>query len=239
MDVSHSNEFGTKTKADDSFVTLADLASHNYIVSQLQMTWPELKVISEEDEESKMYRNDIDRFWLIDPLDGTKEFLNGSDEFTVNIALIDHSKAILGFVYAPALDLLYWGGPGLGAYRIKNGIEETIHVNFNEFNAARVVVSRSHLNENTQLFIDRLGSVNLLHSGSSLKFCRIAEGEADIYPRLAPTCEWDTAAAHAILDGAGGIVVDMNANSLSYGKLNVINPSFVAASSMRMIEDFL
>lgn len=180
MKIRQSKRLGMQVKLDDTYVTLADIASHSHILSRLQILWPELKVVSEEDGDSLIYRNNSNRFWLIDPLDGTKEFLDGSDEFTVNIALIDNSKAILGFVYAPAVDLLFWGGPGLGAYRISKGVEEAISVNLNKSNATRVVVSKSHLNEKTESFIDRLGPVNLIRSGSSLKFCRIAEGEADI-----------------------------------------------------------
>ena len=182
------------------------------------------------------------RFWLIDPLDGTKEFIAKNGEFTVNIALIDHGRSVLGVVYAPALALLYWGGLGLGAYRIQDGRTETISVAHKLFNeqtqtqTCRVVASKSHLNESTQQFIDKLDSVSLIQAGSSLKFCLIAEGAADIYPRLAPTCEWDTAAAQAVLEGAGGVVLDFNTREpLCYGKREVLNPSFVASRNIEVI----
>jgi 3'(2'), 5'-bisphosphate nucleotidase len=185
--------------------------------------------VSEEDEASLHHRVTEQRFWLIDPLDGTKEFIARNGEFTVNIALIDQGRSVLGVVYAPALDTLYWGGRGLGAFRLHLGATTPLRVAPRTTGTpCRVLASKSHLNADTQAFIDRLGHVGLVQAGSSLKFCRIAEGEADLYPRLSPTCEWDTAAAQAVLEGAGGTVVDLDGRALHYGKSAILNGSFVA-----------
>lgn len=240
MNVYRSNNLGIKEKNDKSLVTLADLASHYYIAGHLRSSWPEIKLISEEDISSFDDFKNIQQFWLIDPLDGTKEFLQGSGEFTVNIALIVDSLPLLGMVYAPVLDLLYWGGAKLGSYRISKGHQHPIHVDLKSFyNQVRVEVSKSHLNQETIDLIKRLGTVELLKTASSLKFCRVAEGSADIYPRLAPTSQWDTAAAQAVLEGAGGVVVDVSGKPLRYGKSSILNPSFIAASSIEIIKPLL
>ena len=223
-------------KEDSSPVTEADLAAHRVLASQLAPLLADCPVASEEDSISQACRQTTGRFWLVDPLDGTKEFIARNGEFTVNIALVEDGHSVLGVVYAPAIDAMYWGGPGMGAFRCVSG--QTIPIKVaatNPGNACRVVASKSHLNEATQLLIDRLGKVNLVQAGSSLKFCRIAEGEADIYPRLAPTCEWDTAAAQAVLQGAGGVVVDLQGMPLQYGKPDVLNPSFIATRDIAII----
>ena len=240
MKIYNTEEIGQRLKADQSPVTIADLAAHNVLAPALKhlADWP---VVSEEDEASLAFRTSASRFWLIDPLDGTKEFIAKNGEFTVNIALIDQGRSVLGIVYAPVLGLLYWGGPALGAYRIQSGRTQAISVTQeighpNQAYPCRVVASKSHLNEATQKFIDKLGQVSLIQAGSSLKFCRVAEGAADIYPRLAPTCEWDTAAAQAVLEGAGGVALDFNTRTpLCYGKPEVLNPSFVAARNLEVI----
>jgi len=240
MAIYNTEDIGQSLKADQSPVTLADLAAHNSLAPALKQLadWP---VVSEEDEASLTFRTTASRFWLIDPLDGTKEFIAKNGEFTVNIALIDQGRSVLGIVYAPVLGLLYWGGPALGAFRMQGGRTQAISVaqetdQPNHAQQCRVVASKSHLNEATQKLIDKLGEVSLIQAGSSLKFCRVAEGTADIYPRLAPTCEWDTAAAQAILEGAGGVVLDFNSlMPLCYGKPEVLNPSFVAARNIELI----
>lgn len=218
-------------KADASPLTLADLASHRVISEGLRQLTPEIPVISEEDEESaKGARGAL--FWLIDPLDGTKEFLAQNGEFTVNIALVSDGVPIFGVVFAPALGLMYWGGQGLGAFRERLGTVESLRVARPVVpgETFRVVASKSHLNAETKEFIARLGRCELIQAGSSLKFCRVAEGAADVYPRLGPTCEWDTAAAHALLEAAGGFVCDLQGEPLRYGKPDVLNPFFIAAS---------
>ena len=225
-----------RVKADQSPVTAADFAAHQRLVAALQKLTPDCPVVSEEDEGSLTYRRSDGRFWLIDPLDGTKEFLARNGEFTVNIALIDQGRSVLGVVYAPAIVCMYWGGPDLGANRVQVSLSEAIQVRPNGLDeACRVVASKSHLNAETQSFIERLRVVSLVQAGSSLKFCRVAEGAADIYPRLAPTCEWDTAAAQAVLEGAGGSVVDLDGQPLRYGKPEVLNPSFIATRDIALI----
>ena len=227
MDIYVNGQHDTQLKDDHSPVTAADLAAHGVLVAALARLLPDCPVVSEEDSDSQRYRQATGRFWLIDPLDGTKEFLARNGEFTVNIALIEQGRSALGVVYAPAIGGLYWGGPGLGAWREQGEAAQVIRVASDSH--CRVVASKSHLNAETQAFIDRLGEVELVQAGSSLKLCRVAEGAADIYPRLAPTCEWDTAAAQAVLEGAEGVVLDELGQPLRYGKPNVLNPSFIAA----------
>lgn len=165
-------------------------------------------------------------------MDGIKEFLARNGEFTVNIALILDGEPIWGVVYAPALHQMFWGGRAYGSHRLIEAIAEPIRVAPQVLSdrSYRVVASKSHLNQETTVFIEKLGSTVLVRAGSSLKFCKIAEGSADVYPRLAPTCEWDTAAAQAVLEGAGGYVYDTSGTRLLYGKPKVLNPSFIAAS---------
>jgi 3'(2'), 5'-bisphosphate nucleotidase len=164
-------------------------------------------------------------------LDGTKEFLNGNGEFTVNLAMIDNGFPVWGLVYAPALDLMYWGGMGHGAHCKKSGqITSLLRVTDSRFSGSyRIMASKSHLNDETLAWIEQWGRTELVHAGSSLKFCRVSDGTADFYPRLAPTCEWDTAAAQAVLEGAGGHVFDLQGKRLCYGKEDVLNPSFIAS----------
>lgn len=230
----HANREGAfvGNKTDDSPLTLADLASHHVICDGLHELTPALPVVSEESEASLSSRVPKGIFWLIDPLDGTKEFLARNGEFTVNIALIVDGEPVWGVVYAPALDLMYWGGRSLGASREAAGVVMPIRVaGFPGVDGCfRVVASKSHLNTETSAFIAKFARSELIQAGSSLKFCRLAEGGADVYPRLAPTCEWDTAAAQAVLEGAGGYVFDVAGVRLAYGKPDVLNPSFIAAT---------
>jgi len=230
-------ENNTSAKADSSPLTEADLASHHAIVDGLSKLSPDIPVASEEDAASLMHRMAEGMFWLVDPLDGTKEFLARNGEFTVNIALIASGEPVWGVVHAPAIEQTYWGGSQQGAFkqvgegdpmRLTVVEQDLLSVEGNQ-TPIRVVASKSHLNEATDAFINRLGAVALVQAGSSLKFCRVAENGADVYPRLAPTCEWDTAAAQAVLEGAGGHVFDMDGQRLRYGKLDMLNPSFIAA----------
>lgn len=238
MAVYADGQAGITLKADRSPVTQADLAAHQVLVQQLQRLLSDCPVVSEECERSHAHRCQDGRFWLIDPLDGTREFISGNGEFTVNIALVEEGRSVLGVVYAPAIDSLYWGGPGFGAWRCVGNESVAIRVTEpGNGSVCRVVASRSHLNAETQALIDRLGPVHLVQAGSSLKFCRIAEGGADVYPRLAPTCEWDTAAAQAVLEGAGGVVLNLQGQPLRYGKPGVLNPSFFAAGSAAWIQE--
>ncbi len=219
------------TKADDSPVTIADLRAHDVIVAGLTALAPEVPILSEESNGLPYAtRSRWSRYWLVDPLDGTREFLKRNDEFTVNIALIDTHAPVFGVVYLPAQDVLYWGGAELGAYRrVGDGAVETLRTRAPAASPLRIVGSRSHGSDALADVLPRLGAHDLIALGSSLKFCAVAAGEADLYPRFGPTSEWDTAAAQAVLEGAGGAVVDSNAQPLRYNtKESILNPQFVA-----------
>jgi len=218
------------TKIDASPLTRADLAAHQVIVDGLALLTPEIPVVSEEGEQCERSGLSDATFWLIDPLDGTKEFLARNGEFTVNIALIENGRTVFGVVDAPALEVTYWGGHHMGAWRESRQQREAIRVaSWPELaGAVKIVASKSHLNAETEAFIQRLGRHELVQAGSSLKFCRVAEGVAHVYPRLAPTCEWDTAAAQAVVEAAGGVVTQVDGTPLGYGKPEVLNPWFIA-----------
>ena len=222
------------TKSDGSPVTAADLASDEIIRHALARDLPGVPVITEESCAAATV-NDAERFILVDPLDGTREFIKGSEEFTVNIALIERGTPVAGAVYAPALRRLYVGGTtahrleiagdaapsrldGLQPIRVRDVPPEGWHA----------VVSRSHLDPDTRRWIEQHRIARLCNAGSSLKFCTIAEGEADVYPRLGPTMEWDTAAGHAVLVAAGGRVTDLDGKPMRYGKPQFRNGNFVA-----------
>ena len=215
-------------KADHTPLTQADLAAHRLIARGLQALTPAIPVVSEEDEQSLVFRKPHGAFWLVDPLDGTKEFMARNGEFTVNIALVVDSEVLWGVVVAPVLGATYWGGRGLGAFVERGEGPVALSAVPSVGAPLRVVASKSHLNEETARFIQALGAHELVQAGSSLKFCRLAEGQADLYPRLSPTSEWDTAAAQAVLEGAGGRVTTLEGQLLRYGKADLINPSFVA-----------
>ena len=227
--------FAVEYKADESPLTAADQGAHDIIVQALTRLTPQIPVLSEEsDAQTMQARLGWSRYWLVDPLDGTKEFVSRNGEFTVNIALIDDGKPVWGLVYAPVLDRLWYGGKSLGAWRIGEGRTEAIktrpHV---DGQAWRVVGSRNHLSQATLDYLARFGEIErgeieLVSMGSSLKFCIIAEGGAELYPRLAPTCEWDTGAAQAVLEGAGGTVTRLDGSPLEYNKPDILNPWFVA-----------
>lgn len=199
LSVYNSAAIETHLKTDQSPVTNADLAAHRVWAEDLSALLPDCPVVSEEDEASWQSRQKTGRLWLIDPLDGTKEFLARNSEFTINIALIERGRSVCGLVYAPALALMCWGRAGLGAFCLRQNMSPhpiaVSRCNKNAHEPCRVIVSTSNLNAETQTFINRLGVTELVPMGSSLKFCHIAESGADIYPRLGPTCGWDTAAA--------------------------------------------
>lgn len=217
-------------KSDCSPVTEADIKAHHSIVAALASLTPQIPVVSEEDAASMIHRKPLGKFWLIDPLDGTKEFISGSDEFTVNIALVSEGLPAFGVVHAPALGQSYWGGATYGSFRQSDDKVEPIQVQPLGLppHTYRVIASKSHMSAETKAYIATLGECELVQAGSSLKFCRVAEGAADIYPRLGPTSEWDTAAAQAVVEGAGGKVLDMQGQPLRYGKEGILNPSFIA-----------
>jgi len=226
----YGSEFAVQAKEDRSPLTEADLRAHGVIVAGLAALTPDLPVLSEESAaEPYDVRAGWGRYWLVDPLDGTREFVRRNGEFTVNIALIDGHSPRLGVVYAPALDLAYGGGAALGAFRqAGTGGRTPIHVTVPAARPARVVGSRSHAGESLARFLANLGEHALLSMGSSLKLCLVAEGAADVYPRLGPTSEWDTAAAQAVVEGAGGRVTDLAGEPLRYNaKAELLNPHFL------------
>jgi 3'(2'), 5'-bisphosphate nucleotidase len=214
---------GTRLKADDSPVTLADHAAQDAILPGLTRLLPGVPVISEESAERALAAA---TFVLVDPLDGTRDFIAGREEFTVNIALVRDGTPALGVVAAPALGLVWRGRVGHGAERLRlppgaapQAARETVEIRTRPWPACAVAtVSRSHLDPATEAFVARLGEVSALSCGSSVKFCRIAEGSADVYPRLAPTSEWDVAAGHAVLAAAGGVVETPDGEPLAYGR---------------------
>lgn len=229
LEVYNSEDLGMEAKGDDSPVTKADLAAHHVLVAGLAQLTPDIPVVSEEDSDSIAVGRTADVYWLIDPLDGTKEFIKRNGEFTCNLALIENKLSTLGFVGVPAASELYVGGKELPSTRESRTSAPQQILHSGQPGVTRVVASKSHLNDETRSFIDGIkGEVQLVQAGSSLKFLKIAVGEADIYPRLAPTCEWDTAAAHAVLDGAGGEVRQANGDRMIYGKNAILNPYFIA-----------
>ena len=226
-------------KADGSPLTAADLAAHDVIIAGLQRLAPEITIISEENKHNPPVAADA-AFWLVDPLDGTKEFINRNGEFTVNIALIQDGLPALAVVYAPALKVAYAGQRGFGAWRIRDGgVREQIAVSGSRDGVLRVVASRSHSDEKTLALLQRLPPNHMISAGSSLKFCMVAEGNADFYPRLGTTMEWDTAAAHCVLEAAGGKVVQCDGTPLRYNKKEWRNPHFFAVGVWLPIFDDL
>jgi len=240
-DVYSSACFDVQVKEDMTPVTMADHQAHFEILNKLENTG--LSVLSEEgDQTSYSERKRWDLFWLVDPLDGTKEFIKRNDEFTVNIALIKNGQPIAGVIYAPVSGELYAGIPGTGAWKYLNPpLDLTFHnmqldgiklPEIQKTNEFVVTVSRSHLNQETEVYLEELrkkhGLISLINKGSSLKICMIAEGSANIYPKLGRTMEWDTAAGHAIVKASGKniFLLDMK-TELTYNKENLQNPHFV------------
>ena len=234
----YSTDFNVVKKEDNSPLTQADLAAHQVIVQALSKLTPDIAILSEESDSIGFEtRRQWQQYWLIDPLDGTREFVKRNGEFTVNIAFIDQHQPVLGVVYAPVTGLLYYASRGHGAYKqFEVSGPQKIHTRVLNLKQPTVAGSRSHSNEKMQQFMHNLESVagvapELISMGSSLKICLVAEGLADVYPRLGPTSEWDTAAAHCVLMEAGGDIVDMSNQSLLYNtKDSLLNPSFFAKS---------
>lgn len=227
----YAKDFSVEYKDDKSPLTEADQKANDVIVDGLNALSVKFPILSEEGKLIPYEeRKDWEYFWMVDPLDGTKEFIKKNDEFTVNIALIYQNSPILGVVYAPALNEMYWAKQGEGAY--KNGDRLPVQTNHYPEKLLRVVASKSHLSIETQEYIDDLAKmteeIECVSKGSSLKLCMVAEGSADIYPRLAPTMEWDTAAADAIVREAGKTTYEYPQNTLLvYNKENLLNPWFV------------
>lgn len=222
-------------KEDNSPLSKADLLANELITERLAKLTPGIDVISEESYQSDAVILE-QPFWLLDPLDGTKEFLRGSHEFTINLALIVSNETRFGYVSVPVEQSLYWGGRGFGSYKLDIDLN-TRRINCQRSDSQlRVLTSSSHMNHENKLFLNKIEQEKtVVPMGSSLKFIKIAEGHADLYPRIGPTKEWDTAAAHAILEGAGGVVLDLNGESLRYGKKNIENPHFLAMSDKSIL----
>jgi len=236
----YSRDFSVRAKLDASPLTEADLAAHAIIERGLREQFPELPLLSEEGSEQVPYatRKQWQRYWLVDPLDGTKEFVKRNGQFTVNIALIDGNRPLAGVVHVPATEITYWGAAGTGAFK-STGTAAAVPIRCSPMPTGgrlRVVGSSSHQSAETAAYLEalkqRYGELSFLAVGSSIKICMIAEGAADIYPRLAPTMEWDTAAAHAILNAAGGRLVRHDSGQeLVYNKPNLLNKWFVAEAA--------
>ena len=240
LDVYNSKQaIEVSTKQDDSPLTDADRRAHLLIVDRLSSLTPTIPLLSEEsDAIDYSLRKSWQRYWLIDPLDGTKEFINRNGEFTVNIALIENGQSVAGVVHVPVTGISYFGGIGIGAWKqntnqLDNEVQLIASQAMQENSGVRIVASRRHLGEQLDALVEKIenhfGKATLLSMGSSLKMCLLAEGSADIYPRMAPTSEWDTAAAHGILCAAGGEIVDLQFRPLRYNsKPELLNPFFIA-----------
>lgn len=228
----YAQDFDVVRKADASPVTAADLAAHHVIVDGLARLTPGIPVLSEESADSIATgaRRSWPRMWLVDPLDGTREFIKRNGEFTVNIALIDNGVAVFGVIQAPVTGQLWHGAPGHGAWRRDAGGETAIRSRSVDGGAPlRVAASRSHRDPRTAALLARIGDIEPMALGSSLKFCRLADGGMDVYPRLGPTSEWDTAAGQAILEGAGGCVLDPSGRRFRYNQRDtILNGDFIA-----------
>jgi 3'(2'), 5'-bisphosphate nucleotidase len=231
----YGGPLSVERKGDDSPLTAADKASHTLILEALRKLTPGVPVLSEESSELEVAeRRKWDTFWLVDPLDGTKEFIKGTGEFTVNIALVSGTEPVLGVVHVPVTGVTYWGRKGAGAFVARAG-EAPVAIHTRPANLERLVIvaSKDHAGPQVEALLKRLTTASTANMGSSLKFCLVAEGKADFYPRLAPTCEWDTGAAQCVLEAAGGAVTDLEGRPLAYNKEQLTNPSFLAFGDPR------
>lgn len=234
MQVYNSNDFDIQTKGDDSPLTKADLAAHNVIVNALAQHYPDIPCLSEESGEIPFEeRQQWHECFIVDPLDGTKEFIARNGEFTVNIALVNQGKPILGVIYVPVHETYYYAAQGVGAFKkIANQAAQPIAVRKllkkNNNHHFTVVASRRHGLDKVETLCQNFASYDLTSRGSSLKMCMVAEGTADLYPRLALTSEWDTAAAQAIVEQAGGQIVQLDFSTMTYNqKACLLNPFFL------------
>jgi 3'(2'), 5'-bisphosphate nucleotidase len=230
-----------KTKIDNSPVTIADKKANDYITKQLKLLTPDIPIISEEDKQIPFSkRKRFNYYWLVDPLDGTKEFIKKNDEFTVNIALIKSNQPILGVIYLPVKDFIYWGIKHNGSYSIKNNHCSKLNANIFDTKdiGLKILLSRSHLDDSTIKYLDNFNKPIIHNIGSSLKFLYIAEGTADIYYRFTPTMEWDIAAAKIILEEAGGNIKNIiSGKQLLFNKTSLINPGFIATGKTKSLKE--
>lgn len=227
LEVYNSDDFGINKKQDDSPLTIADRESHRIIVKRMAELFPDLPLLSEEGKDIPYERRkDWENFWLVDPLDGTKEFIKKNGEFTVNIALIHDNRPVIGIIFAPALGTCYYATDTTGAFKMKTGENpRKIKVNRNTEGGLIAVTSRSHSSEDEKKVLSNFDITESISVGSSLKFCMVAEGRAHVYYRHGPTWEWDTASGHAIAEQAGASI-----SGLSYNKEVMKNGSFLITS---------
>lgn len=232
LKVYNSDDFGVERKTDESPLTKADKAAHYKIVDLLEDS--KLPILSEEGAEIPFeVRSKWDYFWMVDPLDGTKEFIKRNGEFTVNIALINKGIPVMGVVYTPVTNELFYAHESIGAFKEDSlGIHKLSNSKVTDLHGLRVVASRSHLNEETKSFMEKLLEPEVVSMGSSLKFLAIADSKADVYPRYAPTMEWDSAAAHGVCRVLGIDVLNLETKEpVSYNKQNLLNPYFIVGAS--------
>jgi len=229
----YDTDFLVQRKEDQSPLTLADTRSHRIIADSLRARYPDIPVLSEEGKTVPFeVRRNWERFWLVDPLDGTKEFVKRNGEFTVNIALIEKSQPVAGVIYIPVQDRLVFADVREGCWEESNGTSKRLTVSEGPRNApVRIVRSRSHPSPGLEKILSLMPEHEIVSRGSSLKFCVVAGGGADFYPRFGPTWEWDTAAGHAIVVAAGGIMVDLRGRPFTYNKENLLNGPFLVSSS--------
>lgn len=243
MEVYQKESFHEELKADNSPVTEADLKANQIIVHRLKELFPDIHCLSEESDIAAFEeRKNWKEYFLVDPLDGTKEFIKRNDEFTVNIAFMRGNSPEIGVVYAPALDVLYYNSDNKSAYKVVGRSMESMPLAASSRKNFVMLASRSHLNEGTRdlaaKFQDKHEGFELVRMGSSLKLCAVAEGSADIYPRMGPTSEWDTAAAHAIVKACGGEVFQYGTmKPLVYNKKNILNPGFEVVRNRDLLID--
>ena len=233
LEVYNSEDFEVQIKSDNSPLTIADKRSNKIITDGLTEYYPEIPIISEEGKSiDYSVRKNWDKFWLVDPLDGTKEFINKNGEFTVNIALIENNIPICGVIYIPCTKEIFYGSALTGSFKINpHGIKEEIFVSVKDFsNPINVVQSRTHSGDEENEFYSKYKINERVSKGSSLKICLVAEGKAELYFRGGPTWEWDTAAGHAILISAGGYFLNKDKSKLVYNKKDLKNYGFIASS---------
>jgi len=243
MDI-YKTDFDFEKKIDQSPLTAADLRSHEVILDSLSKLNPKIPIISEESSHITLSeRSAWKEFWLIDPLDGTKEFIKKNGEFTINIALIRNNRPIFGIIHAPALNETYWGSKETGAHFLYGNIDsnsEQIMVSKTQDSNIRIVTSRSHPSSELQSVLKNLKKHSLIEIGSSLKFCKVAKGEADCYIRLGPTSEWDTAAGEAVVESAGATILDLMNSPIQYNKREgYLNPDFIVASNTILAKEII
>lgn len=224
-------------KADETPITEADWQSHDLFIKELTLLTPDIPILSEESAAIPYsVRREWPLYWLLDPLDGTRDFLEMTDEFTINLALVNQHSPVIGIIYAPITKTCYFATPGEAFKQIGDGQSQAIKCSSGPLENPRIVVSRHHGRGATQQFLEKFGSHQIIHCGSALKFGLIAEGVADIYPRLGPTSEWDTAAGQCIVEAAGGCVLDFNAQALRYNASDsLLNPNFIALADPKFM----